>query len=488
MKYEILKDGKIIDRIEAPDADVAFNDAMELFDGELDDVREIKTKSPEEIKARGEEAYNQMNKQIRSDRSKELKQAYDYLYGNPVTEFVSGMVMPSTVEAINMGIEPSWGEAAIDAGLAATTLIPPLKGATMWGNVGKNALLGAGIADAGEGAMAKLHDREYNLLAPVVGAVGGGVIGGISGTVRNRAIQQIMNNDPNITPEQAVQIFENNIKLSFGGGDVTEASANKMYEQARNTLASPENVELVKARNAERVAKSAGKDIKVVDLGENKARYIKDSYEPIIKANLTKSSRKAQESVLNEALDDIKANSNPLTGLPDLDIVTSIVERYQNTDPTLARLLTDVYITPEFARWKQKGLPAPTYESMKTILGRKGIPEEFVEFNVPESARKAAPITTKLVAPDVAEKAVEDISMANAALRAPKSVIMPKKIPDVSMATAKKVTKLPSPSAGAVSYPSTVSTQTTDKDGNLLYAPRGRITWEQLFSEAPRSK
>ena len=70
MKYEILKDGKIIDRIEAPDADVAFNDAMELFDGELDDVREIKTKSPEEIKARGEEAYKQMMDDIDTEYDK----------------------------------------------------------------------------------------------------------------------------------------------------------------------------------------------------------------------------------------------------------------------------------------------------------------------------------------------------------------------------------------------------------------------------------
>lgn len=45
MIFEILKAGKVIDSIEATDETSAFNDAMELYNGDIDDVREKGTKS-----------------------------------------------------------------------------------------------------------------------------------------------------------------------------------------------------------------------------------------------------------------------------------------------------------------------------------------------------------------------------------------------------------------------------------------------------------
>lgn len=494
---------------------LAETDPESLSDADLKRGVELENKAkepvkakrtPEQIKSEGEAEYANMMQGIESTKNKASSYGgTDYLR-SPVGNFALSLVAPATAEAYANDRMPSLGEGAFDLGLGlATAYATPARAAGALGKVAPKvgrllapttaskiiageAIKGGISAGAGEGILSAMNGRDYNLMSPLLGAGIGAGAGGLGAFSRSKAIKSVMDKYPNkITIDEAGDLVDNYIKTNRSA---TVKNANEVYSKARQSIASPEIVDLVKARNAERVAKSAGKDINVVNLGVQKERYIRDLYEPVIKENLSKQSRKVQESVLNEALDDIKANTNKITGTPDLDITTAIIERYQKTNPELAKMLTDVYIVPEFAKYKQTQ-PAPFAESMKQIMVRQGIDPNVVDLHVPESIRLQSPMDVDLPTTQVANEAMGKIANAARALEAPTSlgtinVPVVSQLtgikPEVSINAVKALQNVSKPVVSPVlSYPQAFSQ--TDDEGNLIYAPRGRISYEELFKD-----
>lgn len=159
-------------------------------------------KSPGEIKARGEEAYKQMMDDIDTEYDKAyVEDNFGWIKNNPTANFGMSLIAPSSVESIDAGKTPSFGDLGIDlglavAGLAATPERIALTGGKALPKLGrllapsasrlKNIAVGAveqgAVAGAGEGALSAQHDRDYSLTAPLVGTVAGGAIGGTATT------------------------------------------------------------------------------------------------------------------------------------------------------------------------------------------------------------------------------------------------------------------------------------------------------------------
>ena len=159
-------------------------------------------KTPEEIKARGEEAYKQMQADIDTEYDKAyVEDNYGWIKNNPVANFGTSLIAPSSMESIDAGEIPAWGDIGIDIGLAAAGLagtperialgagryLPKLgrllaPSASRLKNIAVGAVEQGLIAGAGEGALSTQHDRDYSLTAPLVGTVGGGAIGGTATT------------------------------------------------------------------------------------------------------------------------------------------------------------------------------------------------------------------------------------------------------------------------------------------------------------------
>ena len=182
--------------------------ALTQADWELGELLEKKSKgvdtakSPEEIKARGEEAYKQMQADIDTEYDKAyVEDNYGWIKNNPVANFGMSLIAPSSTESIDAGEIPSWGDIGIDVGLAAAGLagtpehialgadrvLPKLgrllaPSASRLKNIAVGALEQGAIAGAGEGALSTQHDRDYSLTAPLVGTVAGGAIGGTATT------------------------------------------------------------------------------------------------------------------------------------------------------------------------------------------------------------------------------------------------------------------------------------------------------------------
>lgn len=159
-------------------------------------------RSPEEIKAHGEEAYKQMMGDIDTEYDKAyVDDNYGWVKNNPIANFGMSLIAPSSVESIDAGKTPSFGDLGIDlglavAGLAATPERIALTGGKALPKLGrllapsasrlKNIAVGAVeqglVAGAGEGALSAKHDRDYSLTAPLAGTVAGGAIGGTATT------------------------------------------------------------------------------------------------------------------------------------------------------------------------------------------------------------------------------------------------------------------------------------------------------------------
>ncbi len=165
--------------------------ALTQADWELGELLEKKSKgvdskkSPEEIKARGEEAYKQMQADIDTEYDKAyVEDNYGWIKNNPVANFGMSLISPSSTESIDAGEIPSWGDIGIDVGLAAAGLagtpehialgadrvLPKLgrllaPSASRLKNIAVGALEQGAIAGAGEGALSTQHDRDYSLTA-----------------------------------------------------------------------------------------------------------------------------------------------------------------------------------------------------------------------------------------------------------------------------------------------------------------------------------
>ena len=133
-----------------------------------------------------EAEYARMMEEIRRAQSAEKlatpwPSGYKWLaQASPMMQGAASLIAPSSVESIRRGIVPSVADLAVDVGLAATALAPPLRGATAAGTVGKNVALQGGLAAGAEGVSSTTHDRPYSLSAPIAGVIGGGVGGGIA--------------------------------------------------------------------------------------------------------------------------------------------------------------------------------------------------------------------------------------------------------------------------------------------------------------------
>lgn len=497
MKYEILKDGKVIDYIEASDVDVAFNDAMELFDGELDDVREVKTKSPEEIKARGEEAHKQMMADIDTEYDKAyVEDNYGWIKNNPTANFVMSLVAPSSVESIDAGEIPSWGDLGIDAGINAAGLAgTPERVALIAGKalpkVGrllapsasrlKNIAVGAVeqglVAGAGEGALSAQHDRDYSVTAPLAGTVAGGAIGGTATTsMAKKLLDAGYPQDEIADIMQKLRVTEKHTLNALGkvGKDFNNmGTLQPLYIMTPGKGGGRKLLEIPRYKG----------------LGEREILDIIYDRERSVKTNLMKNPMKSsmrdlkelealKESVLNREimLDDLmrKHGDGYSKITPDVGGGFNIEDAIQPTKTTtVPALVMDVNEVISNATIRNRLLSDIARSSglesdLKSVMDKAKYQELLQK--TPDIIESGAVLGTLK---NVAESAPHSIKTARDVLKAPTTAA--ERVKDRKNKPEKEEPKYTNRSG----YSS---------DGELLYAPRGYITYEDLWKEAEELK
>ena len=506
MKYEIIKDGKVIDRIEAPNADVAFNDAMELLDGELDDVREIKTKSPEEIKARGEEAYKQMMGDIDTEYDKAyVEDNYGWIKNNPIANFGMSLIAPSSVESIDTGEIPSWGDIGIDvginaAGLAATPerialtagkALPKLgrllaPSASRLKNIAVGAVEQGAVAGAGEGALSTQHDRDYSLTAPLAGTVAGGAIGGTATTsMAKKLLDAGYPQDEIADVMQKLGTTENGTLKSLGKGGVGDLDqlgvADVKIPVEVNDVLQPmkywDSYKKYKLINSDVALSPVRESITKVKRLPNLSLRSKEKtlaelqkLEDTFYEKLIESDESARRFVDNLLVDAKRANAIDL-GV-DVDKVEAMF-RQPATHIPLSGYIKDIEETITNPEIRRKIIADVAKESGEEKALKGYLDSDKYEKILEETPDVIESGTILGTVKNVAESAPHSIKTARDVLKAP--ITAAERVKDRKEMPKKEEPKYTNRSG----YSS---------DGDLLYAPRGYITYEDLWKEAEKIK
>ena len=390
---------------------------------------------------------------------------YGSLLAHPISDMALTILAPSTHESVRSGRMPDWGDAAIDVGLAGLTLLPPLKGATLAGTLGKNVAAQGAITGASEGVMSDKHDRPYNLMAPVVGAVGGAGVGALKG----KALSAI----GKIVPPESIPFIDQNL------GRTRASTASNLARKV------PEKIsDIAIGRVSPAAAAEVGKHT-IAIRGQTGMEFADDVRKMV--------TTDVQDKLLANAIDDAQARKM----LRTLDDFESGVIEYAQHNPD-SKVSIDNMLTLAQRMYKQD-----------PMIGTSII--NALEPHINQIRRGAAQMEHTLlnkhggsVKLPAVSPLIEDIRAAQTYSATPKAIgsfydlasgggISPAMINLASNAAASpeminlaaRVAK-PTTTRLANVYPEAISTKTMDPDGNPIYAPRGRITWEQLYSEAPK--
>ena len=484
----------------------------EGFDKSKDDfyslvvTKKPTAKSPEEIKARGEEAYKQMMDDIDTEYDKAyVEDNFGWIKNNPTANFGMSLIAPSSVESIDAGKTPSFGDLGIDlglavAGLAATPERIALTGGKALPKLGrllapsasrlKNIAVGAveqgAVAGAGEGALSAQHDRDYSLTAPLAGTVGGGAIGGTATTSMAKKLLNVGYSQDEIADVmRKLVVTEGRTLKSLGRGgvgdldqlgvsdvkipvevdDVLQPMKGWDNYKAYKSVGSDVALSPVRKRMAE-VKRLPNLSLKSKEKALAELQELEDTfYEKLIKSD--ESARQFADDLLggakrSEAIDlGVDADKidamlrQPATNIPLAGYVKDIEETI--TNPEIRRkIIADV----AKASGEEKALKG--YLDM-------GKYEKILE-ETPDIIESGTILGT---VKNVAESAPHSIKTARDVLKAP--ITAAERVKDRKEKPKKEEPKYTNRSG----YSS---------DGNLLYAPRGYITYEDLWKEAEKIK
>lgn len=436
-------------------------------------------KSPEEIKARGEEAYKQMMGDIDTEYDKAyVEDNYGWVKNNPITNFGMSLIAPSSVESIDAGEIPSWGDIGIDvginaAGLAATPervaltagkALPKLgrllaPSASRLKNIAVGAVEQGAVAGAGEGALSAQHDRDYSLTAPLAGTVAGGAIGGTATTSMAKKlldagypqdeIADVMRKLGTTEKGTLAALGRKNLKelgvKHLGGvdsygivsipsltGDIEDIKRSVMVQRYKNPMKSTQE--------------------KLKDLQELEdaltTRQILTSEDRYKTVEALKNTPNIDKSFVDKFRQP--SNNEPISGvLQDIDEVI--------TDKIIKnRLLSAVS--------KKTGLD----KELKSVLDKAKYQELLQK--TPDIIESGTILGT---VKNVAESAPHSIKTARDVLKAP-----------ITVAERTKERK----EKPKKEEPKYTNRSGYSSDGDLLYAPRGYITYEDLWKEAEKIK
>lgn len=459
-------------------------------------------KSPEEIKARGEEAYKQMMGDIDTEYDKAyVEDNYGWIKNKPVANFGMSLIAPSSMESIDAGEIPSVGDIGIDVGLAAAGLagtperialttgryLPRLgrflaPSASRLKNIAVGALEQGAIAGAGEGALSTQHDRDYSLTAPIVGGVGGGILGGTATTSMARKlvdggfdkaeIPDVMRK-LGITEKGTLdaigkggaigldQIGVQNVDIPVYTDDVLEP---KKYLEKYKAFKSVDADMALKPvhENMDKVDRLQNISLKAKEKSLAELRELEDTFHnKLIKAD--DQSRKSADDLF-------AGGSTPILEGSDInadDLYKMMVQPH--TRIPLAGYLKDVEETITNSNLRRSIITDITKASgeekaLKGLLDR-GKYESIIE-KTPDVIESGTILGT---AKNVVESAPHNIKTARDVLKAPVTVA------ERAKERKEKPKKEESKYTNRSGYSS---------DGNLLYAPRGYITYDDLWKEA----
>ena len=463
-------------------------------------------KSPEEIKARGEEAYKQMQADIDTERERqEVKDKYGWFSENPTANLAMSVLAPSSMESIDAGEIPSVSDIGIDvatnaAGLVATPerialgagrVLPKLgrllaPSASRLKNIAVGALEQGAISGASEGLLSTKHDRDYSLTAPLVGTVGGGAIGATAttsmakklldagypqdeiagimkklGTTEKGTLNAIGRGGAGSTDQLGVTDVKIPLFVDDVLAPIKEWDSYKAYKTIGTDAAlSPVRKSIDKVTRLPNLSLNS-KEKTLVELQELEDIF----YKKLIKADdfnrkfadniLTgEAGTIAQKSDIN--VDELyKTITRPETTIPLAGYVKDIEETV--TDPNIRRsLIADV------------AKAAGEESALKGLLD-KGKYEAILE-KTPDVIESGTILGT---AKNVLESAPHSIGTARTVLKAP--IAVGERVKDRQEVAKEEPPKYTNRSG----YTS---------QGDLLYAPRGYITYEDLWAEAPKKK
>lgn len=461
------------------------------------DKKSISAKSPEEIKARGEEAYKQMMSDIDTEYDKAyVEDNYGWVKNNPIANFGMSLIAPSSVESIDAGEIPSWGDIGIDvginaAGLAATPervaltagkALPKLgrllaPSASRLKNIAVGAVEQGLVAGAGEGALSAKHDRDYSLTAPLAGTVAGGAIGGTATTSMAKKLL-----DAGYPQDEIADIMrklgttENGTLKDLGkvGKDF-----NNMGTLQPLYIMTPDKGD---GRKLLTIPRYKG-------LGEREILDIIYDRERSVKTNLMKNPMKSsmrdleelealKESVLTREimLDDLmrKHGDGVSKITPDVGGGFNIEDAIQPTKTTtIPALVMDVNEGISNATIRNRLLSDIARSSglesdLKSVMDKAKYQELLQK--TPDVIRSGTILET---AKNLLESAPHSIKTARDVLKAP------------TTAAERAKDRKEKPKKEEPKY---TNRSGYSSDGDLLYAPRGYITYEDLWKEAENMK
>lgn len=426
--------------------------------------------SPEEIKARGEEAYKQMMADIADERRKQtVKDRYGWMTSSTPAKVATSLLMPSSVESVLQGREPSLlKDGLIDAGLVASSLIPPLRGATTGATIAKNVGLQTALSSAGEAATAAAHDRSANLLAPVAGAVGGL----LSGAAVSNQINKLRNTG---IPEDQIPGVLNSLDITQA--KTTENIRKSPEKSLRDILASEEYMVGAPSESTKlRYLLEAGEEyktpsrvtVRAIDRSRATAKRAIDSKRIRGEISKDEADRLTKElDNLDDALIDIMSREQRVS-----DRTAGFLgePKEQITDPRLVDYITEVERVQD---------PTTRRIYLNTVSGNNkklsNISDRF----------RAGAMYDELKAPKTELDLMRPMSIpTKIAPYMPHNVETGRKLITPSVSTS--ATRIPSvlTSMGGVAPEKDKEKSAYTSQGDLIYAPRGRITYQDLWGDA----
>ena len=435
---------------------------------------------------------------------------------------LASMVAPSTTEAIRNGREPSlYKEGLIDAGLAATALIPPLRAAAAPVGVAKGAglavgdgLLKAGVQnarrvarnaglsamyaapDAGlhaglnmvaEGANGALNDRfsvPGIIASGVLGGIGGGISAGLAGSAKRDIANRI--------------------------GAEDGAKIGTVYRSLGSTA------EGTAAALTERVPESLGKLVKNGDMRlthQNAASVIEKERE-YLGSLLTKDlisdvEYKAKNDLLKRADESLALFREHSKDGIELSSLLGVLNTVSKGDPEMGFRMADG-LTPLVKSIALRSVKTgdaaldravPLYHAKRTLM-RSYLPGGAVG----EDAARAfgvlgdtPPAIAKALGDADRSPSMQKLGQMGLASLYLENTTAPKPVTGVLSA----IGRVANPSTEAKAAASTTARgisrvaanagkteapPSTDESGNPVYAPHGRQTWDWLWAQANKKE
>lgn len=488
--------------------------ALTQADWELGELLEKKSKgvstakSPEEIKARGEEAYKQMMAEIGDIEKKASSYAGTELYRNPIGNLALSLLAPASAEAYKADRIPDKGDVAIDAGLAAAslyaaparvgaglprlapkaaslapkigtaiekvgTLIAPT--ANKWANIAREGISSGLASGVGEGAISSKNDRGYDLLAPVIATGMGASLGGIGDYSKVSRLKEMGFTDDEIpsvlgkiqsregaTNKSLMKGAPQDIRslgevtgtepVSIGGFDAGEATSDmplKAPVSIMDDIAFKFNTNLKEKRlNGELSLNSYKDKIKEFD-------KFKEGIENVQDLDIQNRTRIRELITVSPAKKKArKLLKHPIE--PELEYTTLLSELRDVKDPDVSKAIIET-IDPE-------------------IGGGEGAISKA--FNALQQAKKYETGTKEL-------KPIVNTGTVAETVKNIFTEASPHGVEAARMLTAPVVSNIPRMTKKDVQITKTNKTNNPmyDENANIIYAPRGRITWDELMAD-----